>query len=222
MPRVPYKMLLEPVPPVHLGSGNTALLLMDVQHLTTTRERGLGRLAQARGISTEFDEYYAQVEAALRNLRRLRAACKARGIPVIYTLLHAAHPGALSRQLRATGLPIPGGAPADEIRPELAPDPEDAILPRGTYSPFAGTPLARDLHAGGVDTLLLAGMLANLSVALAAREAADRGFNGVVVWDASASETLAWHESFKERIVGGLIRVRSTPQVLEMLEGVRT
>jgi isochorismate hydrolase len=215
-------MLSAPVPPVHLAAGNAALLLVDAQHLTATRRRGLGRLAHARGIEREFDEYYTQVEAALRNMRRLRVACKEHGLRVVYTLLHAARPEALSRQLRVTGLPIPGGPPAAEIRPELAPDPEDLILPRGTYGPFAGTTLARDLRAAGVDTLLLAGLLANLSLALAAHEAADRGFDVVVVWDASASETLAWHASFVERIVGGLIRVRSTPQVLEMLEGVRT
>ena len=72
------------------------------------------------------------------------------------------------------------------------------------------------------DTIILAGILANISVEMTAREAADRGFGVVVVWDAAASETLDWHTVTMAGIVGGLIRVRSTPPVIEMLEGTRT
>jgi nicotinamidase-related amidase len=77
--RVPYKMLLAPIPPFPLGPGNTALLLIDAQHFTATRSQGLGQLANERGIDREFDEYYAQVDAALPNMTKLIAACRARG-----------------------------------------------------------------------------------------------------------------------------------------------
>jgi nicotinamidase-related amidase len=85
--RVPYKMLLAPIPPFPLGPGNTALLLIDAQHFTTTRSQGLGQLANERGIDREFDEYYAQVDAALPNMTKLIAACRARGVTVMHTVL---------------------------------------------------------------------------------------------------------------------------------------
>jgi nicotinamidase-related amidase len=70
--------------------------------------------------------------------------------------------------------------------------------------------------------LLVAGMLANMTVWQAAREAADRDFGVVVVMDCCASETLAWHGALRTGIVGGLIRQRSSREVSQMLEGVRT
>ena len=47
---------------VYARAGNTALLLIDAQHFTTTRNQGMGRLASERGIDREFDEYYLQAE----------------------------------------------------------------------------------------------------------------------------------------------------------------
>ena len=222
MLRVPYKMLLAPVPPFRLTQANTALLLVDAQHFTTTRTQGLGLLASERGIERELDEYYLQVEAALKNMARLLAACRAHGVRVIHTLLNIAEPGGLSRQFRVSELPIPAGDPVPEIRPEVAPRAGEPLLPRATYSPFAGTDLQQVLLRAQVDTLILAGMLANYSVWMTAREAADRDFGVVVVGDASASETLEWHLQFRTGIVGGLIRLRSTQEVIEMLDGTRT
>jgi nicotinamidase-related amidase len=217
-------MLLAPVPIFPLTERNAALLLIDPQHFMTSRDRGLAQLARERGIAREFEEYYAQVDAALRNMARLLTACRKHRLGVAYTLLNCEKPdrSELSRQLRSSCLPIPVGSPLDEIRPEVAPAPGDWILPRGTFSPFVGTNLLPLLHDAGVDTIILAGILANISLEMTAREAADRGFGVVLVWDAAASETLDWHTVTMTGIVGGFVRVRSTPQVIEMLEGTRT
>jgi nicotinamidase-related amidase len=223
-PRVPFKNLSRATPPFRLTESNAALLLMDAQRFTTQRDEGLGREAQRRGILREFEEYYAQVDAALRNMQRLLAGCREHGLTIIHTVLNAssADGHGLSRQLEVSGLPIPARAPQDEIRPEMAPLPSELILPRGTYSPFAGTDLLSVLHENKVDTLILAGMLANTTVALAAQEAADRDLGVIMVWDASASESLYWHEIIKTGLAGPLIRIRTAQQVIEMLEGTRT
>jgi nicotinamidase-related amidase len=122
----------------------------------------------------------------------------------------------------AARLPLPSGAPEAEIRPEVAAAPDELVIPRTTYSPFVRTNLEENLRRAHVDTLIIAGMLANISVLLAAREAADRDLNVIVVRDASASETLDWHMHTMNAVVGGLIRVRSVQQVIEMMEGTRT
>lgn len=221
--RVPFKMLSAPVPAFRLTGAQTALLLIDAQHYAATRSRGLGLAASERGIDREFDEYYAQADAALENMACLVAGCRAHGVRVLYTVLNGrtADGSDLSRQMRVSELPVPRGDPRDEIRPEVAPQAGETVLPRVTYSPFAGTDLLRILREAGVDTLIVAGMLANYSVWQTAREAADRDLGVLVVSDASASETLEWHQQFLNGIVGGLIRHRSTRQVLEMLEGTR-
>jgi nicotinamidase-related amidase len=217
-------MLSAPVPPFRLTGANTALLLMDAQHYTTTRTLGLGLAASERGVDREFDEDYVQVEAALTNMARLAAACRAHGVRVLYTILNdaQANGSSLSRQMRVSELPIPQGDPRAEIRTEVAARDGEAVLSRGTYSPFVKTDLQQRLQAAGVDTLLIAGMMANYSVWLAAREAADQEYGVVVVSDASASETFEWHQQLLNGVVGGLIRTRSTQDVIEMLEGTRT
>jgi biuret amidohydrolase len=222
--RVPYKMLAAPVPPFHLSQANTALLLVDAQHFTCSREQGLGLLATERGIDRELDEYYLQVDAALKNMVRLLAICRSHKVRIIHTVLNCARADRsdLSRQLRVAELPIPAGDPRAEIRPEVAPSADELVLPRVTYSPFAATTLQHILNAAKIETLIVAGMLANYSVWLTAREAADRDFGVVVVMDASASETLEWHLQLQTGIVGGLIRQRTTGDVIEMLEGTRT
>ncbi len=223
-PRVPFKNLSQATPPFRVTKENAALLLMDAQRFTTQRDEGLGQEAQKRGILREFEEYYAQVDAALRNMQRLLAGCREHGLTVIHTVLNAssANGSGLSRQLKVSGLPIPAGAPEKEIRPEVAPLNSELILPRGTYSPFAGTDLLSVLREKKVDTLVLAGTLANTTLALTAQEAADRDFGVIVVWDASASESLYWHEIVKTGLVGPLIRIRTAQQVIEMMEGTRT
>lgn len=218
-PRVPFKNLSRATPPFRVRKENAALLLMDAQRFTTRRDEGLGLEAQNRGILREFEEYYAQVDAALRNMKRLLAGCREHGLTIIHSVLNG---NVLSRSLRVSGLPIPIGTPEAEIRLEVAPLPTELVLPRGTYSPFAGEALLPILREKRVDTLVVAGMLANTTVDLAVREAADHDLGVIMVWDASASESLYWHEIVKTGLVGPLIRIRTAQQVIEMMEGTRT
>ena len=115
-PRVPYRMLLAPMATQPLTKGNVTLLLVDPQHFTTSRDQGLGKLARDRGVALEFEEYFAQADAAIRNMVRLLATCRKQGIPTIYTILNCQRSDRcdLSRQLSASRLPIPVGSPAQE------------------------------------------------------------------------------------------------------------
>jgi nicotinamidase-related amidase len=224
MHRVPFKMLLAPAPAFRLHPETTALLLIDAQHFTATRGEGIGRLASERGIDREFDEYFLQADAALKNIARLLGACRHHGITVVHTALCAetADRSDMSRQMRISELPLPVGDPRQDIRREAAPLASERVFARTTFSPFAAAGFDAALREPGRDTLLLAGMLANMSVWQTAREAADRGFGVLVVSDCCASETFEWQATLRTGIVGGLIRERPAQAVIEMLEGSRT
>jgi nicotinamidase-related amidase len=157
-------------------------------------------------------------------MARLLAACRTHGIAVLHTVLSArnADRSDMSRQMQVSELPLPVGDPRDEIREEVAPRSDELIFPRTTYSPFSDPGFAGALRAPGRDTLLVAGMLANMSVWQTAREAADRGFGVLVVSDCCASETFEWQTQLRTGVVGGLIRERPSHAVIEMLEGTRT
>ena len=64
-------------------------------------------------------------------------------------------------------------------------------------------------------------MMANVTLVLAAREAADRDFSVLAVGDASASETLQWHGLTLQGLGGGAIRTVSSGDVLEMIAGTK-
>jgi nicotinamidase-related amidase len=106
-------------------------------------------------------------------------------------------------------------APPAESRNETA-------LVKHTLSPFASTPLASILHDLGIRHVVLAGVITGWSVELTAREAADRGYGVQVASDACPGETYAIHDFVMTQLVGGLIRVRSTGAILQMLAGTRT
>jgi nicotinamidase-related amidase len=214
-------MLLTPMPLARVEPDRCAFLIMDGQTFTTNKEQGLGAVATERGIMTELNEYYRQTEAAIANIAVLAKAFRARGGLIIHSLL-AGGPH-LSRQLRLSRLPLtPGHDAVSAIRAELGPEPADVVLTRGTYGPFVSGELGATLDAHRIEWVFVAGMPANLTVAMAAREAADRDYRVIVVQDATASETMEWHALTMLGLAGGAIRVSWSEEVIEMLVGTRT
>lgn len=223
IPRVPYKMLASPIPAQKIQKDRTALLLLDFQKYTCDRSSGLGSLAAIRGITPEFDEYYSMVAAAKINSGSLLDVCRKNGVEAIFCYLFKDNnPSQYARQFELSRYPLPAGDLKDEYLAELKPVNDETIVTRVTYSAFLDTGLEEKLRASSKDTLILAGTLYNYTVALAAREAADRGFTVIVVWDASASDTLDWHMITRTWLMGGLILSRQTHEVIEMVEGSRT
>ncbi len=221
--RVPYKMLAAPIPAEKLRKEKTAFILLDFQKYTCDRNSGLGSLATAKGITPEFDEYYSMVLAARANCSSLLEVCRINEVEALFCYFFKnSNQSQYSRQFEVSQYPLPTGDLKKEYLDELQPAKEDVIITRDSYSPFLNTGLEENLRAKSKDTLILAGTLFNQTVALAAREAADRGFTVIVVWDASASETLDWHMVTRTGIMGGLILSRQTHEVIEMVEGKRT
>jgi nicotinamidase-related amidase len=225
-------MLFPPVPTFPLRDGHAALLVLDCQSFMTDRRFGLGRSAAERGIDRELDEYFEQVGYGLRNAAELVQAFRAAQLPIVFTRLVApvsggsAVSGLSVRVGTAYGGLVPtADSPEAQIVSMLAPQPgndAETVLERSALSPFVGTPLDAILREHDTRYLVLAGVMTGWSVELAAREAADLGYGVQVVSDACPGETYAIHDFIMDQLVGGLIRVRPTGAVLEMLAGRRT
>jgi nicotinamidase-related amidase len=220
--RTPMANLMPPVPPFRLASGAAALLVVDLQPFTVDRSVGLGRMAAERGIATELDEYYEQVEYALRNIADLRAAFRSRDLLTIFTCLAAPDARAIASQAASIGWLPSAGDPTAQVVPRLAPRPAEPVLHKTTFNAFTSSPLEALLRERGVEYLVMAGVSASGAIYQTATEAADRGFGVLVVSDACPGDTFAIHEFCMTQLVGGLIRVRPTSSVLEMLAGSRT
>jgi nicotinamidase-related amidase len=121
------------------------------------------------------------INAAVVQAQRLRAAARQRGWPVVHVRQLAASPQA--------PLFAPG-APGSEFLPELQPAAGEDCVDKRLPSAFAGTELAGLLAGRGITCLLIAGLMTHNCVDATARDAFHRGFRVVIAGDACATRDL--------------------------------
>jgi nicotinamidase-related amidase len=137
----------------------------------------------------------------VQNLAALIAGGRAAGIPIIYSPVgidHAKIPAGHEPTTVIQGLILQNkllkrDAFGAQFLAELAPQPGDLVLPPRTgFSSFWSSNLDARLKEKGVKTLCIAGMLAHACIESHARDAAELGYQPVVVRDAigAAGESL--------------------------------
>jgi nicotinamidase-related amidase len=198
-----------------LDPRRTALILFDVLNGHVKR-----RDAEAR--------WRPVVEAAAL----LLAAARARRMMVAYACAaHRADSATTVQTLRDTDNRLsPLGPDAARFRPvvaagtweaqvvdELAPAPEDYVVPKYRWSAFHQTYLDLALRARGIDTLVVAGGSTDVGVASTAYAARDLDYNLVIAADACTSPEHDNHEQFVKRVFPRMARVRTAAEVAAML-----
>ncbi|RXZ32367.1 cysteine hydrolase [Oxalobacteraceae bacterium CAVE-383] len=113
---------------------------------------------------------------------------------------------------------LDGGTWEAAIIDEIAPMPEDYIIPKYRWSAFYQTYFDLALRTRKVDTIIIAGGSTDVGVASTAYAARDMDYNLVFVSDASGSPETDNHDQFMRRIFPRMGRVRSAAQVTEMLK----
>jgi nicotinamidase-related amidase len=188
-----------------LDPARTCLLLFDLL------EGHVNRDAASR-------ERYRPVIA---NAAALLAAARAQGAMVAYAHAdHRADFGTTARTLHDTGSHLPmiaGGTPQAGIIAELAPRPEDYLVPKHRWSAFHGTYLDLALRTRGADTIVLCGGSTEVGIASTAFAARDLDYNLVIAADACTSPEQDNHAQFMRRIFPRMARVRTTAEVVAML-----
>ena len=82
------------------------------------------------------------------------------------------------------------GTEGTEIHPLLAPTEGETLITKDEPNGFLGTDLEQTLRAGGIDEVVVAGMMSSMCVDATVRSAAERGFTVTVVHDACAAPNL--------------------------------
>jgi nicotinamidase-related amidase len=177
--------------PLELQPGRCALIVIDMQR----------DFIEPGGFGASLGNDVSLLAAAVGPTRRLLDAWRARGWPVVHTReSHAADLSDCPPAKRERGSPAlrigdPGpmgrllvrGEPGCEIVPELAPLPGEAVIDKPGKGAFHATPLQPLLQGLGVTQLVFAGVTTEVCVQTTMREANDRGYECLLVEEATAS-----------------------------------
>jgi nicotinamidase-related amidase len=170
-------------------------------------------------------------------IRRLLAAFRGRGLPVVYTRFLSeeqdnllwrwspqCHPdvracwaGDLHRYGDVEGL-----RDAAAVVDELAPEPGDVVVDKLGYGSFHGTDLDERLRALGVRSLVVTGTVTQICVEETAREAFHHGYRTTIVSDAVSSFAPHLHAATLENFGMKFGWVADTNTVLAWLRAARS
>lgn len=146
-----------------------------------------GTIATAGGA-----DYQRRAQALIPRVARLVAGARAAGIPVIYaTDAHAPGDGELTKWPPHAMK----GTAAAEIPPALAPQPQDIVLEKRTYSPFLSSDLEARLQERGVTRLYLVGLHTDCCARHTSGDAFQKGYDLVWVTDALQAFTEEAHQA---------------------------
>jgi maleamate amidohydrolase len=141
---------------------------------------------------------YADVDAALASALRIRAAARAKRMPVILTGV-VLHPTGLDGgRFFQKAKPLAcftAGNPLGAWPPGLEAFPDEFVITKQYPSAFFGTSLASMLTSMGVDNVILTGLTTSGCVRATCVDAMSHGFITTVVRDACGDRHSAPHEA---------------------------
>jgi nicotinamidase-related amidase len=171
--------------------GRTALVVIDMQR----------DFVEPGGFGAALGNDVTRLRAIIPAVAALLALFRARGWPVIHTReahlpdLSDCPPAKIARgnaalrigESGAMGRLLVRGEPGNAIVPELAPRPGEWEIDKPGKGMFWATGLHDRLRAAGITHLVFAGVTTEVCVQTSMREANDRGYEGLLVTDATES-----------------------------------
>ena len=169
----------------------TALIVIDMQR----------DFIEPGGFGATLGNDIGLLAAIVPTVKKLISACRGHGVRVIHTReahradLSDCPPAKLRRgnaQLRigdrgAMGRILIDGEPGNEILPAVAPLPGETVIVKPGKGAFYATALGDILRLQGITHLLFAGVTTEVCVQTTMREANDRGYECLLVEDATES-----------------------------------
>ncbi len=192
----------------------TGLLLVDMQRLYA--EPGHDPNGP-RGAQAGY--YYPRLrDTVVPNQQRLLGVAREAGLQVVHTLIRSLTEDGRDRSLdhKLSGMHVRPGDPLGEVIAELAPGPNEVVLPKTSSGVFNSTSIDYVLRNLGVRYLIVAGVLTDQCVDMAVRDAADRGYLVTLVDDACATYDETRHRAALDALAG-YCHVTSTRAVLDRL-----
>jgi nicotinamidase-related amidase len=181
----------------------------------------LATLAARKVLAREFDEYSDTMRLIAPNVARVVAAARDHGLSVVYSCLgyeSGAEPSAFQE---ATGWCWRLDGPDGTFPAAWSPAPGERVFAKPGWGALANPAFARFLDERGVANLLVVGAMFDFGIRQTCYELMDRGLGSLVVSDAVAPLTLAAQGHVSGNLAHGLVKLRSTAELLDLLAVMR-
>lgn len=209
------------VPHFSIDPEKSALLVLDMNYVCAHRDYGIGLKFPTIGLRPDY--FYDRIDSTVvPNIQKLLALFRENRLPVVFTVMGTERQDLadLPETWRKT-YPRIGydksrpGTKEFEVREEVKPLAGEPVLMKRTSGAFASTDIQQRLQERGVNTLIISGVETDCCVYNTAIEANDRGYQTIVVEDATTTLTRTGHKLFLEAY-GAIFffNVRTTEQVL--------
>lgn len=209
--------------PVQLNAATTALVIVDMQNASGSRNHGLGKLLARQNRLEEAAYRFDRIDQLIvPNIKRLLAAFRGAGATVIHVTLGPKQadfsdaPTHLRAWFEATN--NHAGNPEHDIVPGLEPQTGEPVFNKVTIGAFGSTAIDNYLRTHAISELVVTGVSTNNCVGMTAMEAADRQYGVALVSDATGTcsdEMQHWTLTSFERLWG---RVMTATEVIDELE----
>jgi len=178
------------------------------------------------------------LKAWIQNAVRLSKVGRAAGLPIFFAKGNHRPDGATTAvtitdtnnslipwpngEVTKTKMHVIAGDKSSDVLAELEPKPEDYYIVKYRWSAFFQTYLDLALRARGIDTIIVSGGSTDVGVTATLYSGRDLDYNQIVVSDAcGTSHDQRAHDTLMELVFPRMARVRTTDQVIEMIEGSR-
>lgn len=163
----------------------TAILVIDAQNWVMDEENRQPR--------PQFYEDARKI--VIPNIRQLLGAGRAARTEIVFTVMENATQDGRDRSLdyKLSGFFIAKGSWDAQVIADLAPGPDELVLPKTSSSLFNSTNFDYLMRNIGIDTIVATGFLTDQCVDHTLRDGADRGYRMICVSDACATDTRERH-----------------------------
>ena len=217
-----------PWPAFDIDWSRAGLVIIDYQNYGCNPNCGVAQMLaeQFRDVA----EYYVpRIRATVANAAKVLDAFRRNDLQVVFTrhgaLLKDGSDMIARRRQRdrdsvaSTDRPTlwARGSFEHDVVAELAPRDDELVIDKNASSPFNGTGIDQLLRNLNLETLVMVGMATDMCVETTARDAADRGYNVIVVEDATATFFEHHHRAALSALARVYTQVWDTQRVLDQL-----
>jgi nicotinamidase-related amidase len=213
----------KPFPKFELTPGETVLLLIDMQKLAGTDwliEEAIEQGIPADVAKKAVKDMNKRVEKVLENSKKILEACRKKGIDRIHVKIESKFDDGrdVGRLHKLHNFIVPPGSVWGEFFDEVKPSDNEIVLTKTCSGAFVGTDLDRILRNLGTETLIIIGFYTDQCVETAARDAADIGYNTILVEDACNTLTQELHDNAIKALKDVYVKVLTTDSLLAVID----